>query len=414
MDNNFKQFVNSLKGNSTSTHLDLDSTWNIPNLLLNSNELLLIILTKTTMIPFIQDYTTISNDLGLTQEQSSSIQESNALLLVLHKMIQKYCVQQFALGSMMKSEMDNIILSAPEIEDIQSIDDMLDYIENFKKTQQTQNGGVNITGNFLTLLGKIILFTFLITPISKSEVISSEKTSNNQIQLVLNDINLIQPYNPQIVDISLEDFSESLQEKSFIKSRRSSSVNNIIVKYDDDIEKQKTLLLNKFLSVFSTPQSGMDVLKDIIDKFNSGLSEFSQGAEGICLELMDKANDKGVFGHFMDFDTIDKTNQKIEDIEIAVTKQNLEITQDTITASLATVATSVGTFALTGDYGEVLNQAAPYILSLGSSLIDSLTNTQNIAKRQQEFLAEKPVSSSELTPTQKIELENKIYHFSKV
>ena len=414
MDNNFKQFVNSLKGNSTSTHLDLDSTWNIPNLLLNSNELLLIILTKTTMIPFIQDYTTISNDLGLTPDQSSSIQESNALLLVLHKMIQKYCVQQFALGSMMKNEMDNIILSAPEIDDIQSIDDMLNYIENFKKTQQLQNGGVNITGNFLTLLGKIILFTFLITPISKSEVISSEKTSNNQIQLVLNDINLIQPYNPQIADISLEDFSESLQEKSFIKSRRSSSVNNIIVKYDDDIEKQKTLLLNKFLSVFSTPQSGIDVLKDIIDKFNSGLTEFSQGAEGICLELMDKANDKGVFGHFMDFDTIDKTNQKIEDIEIAVTKQNLEITQDTITASLATVATSVGTFALTGDYGEVLNQAAPYILSLGSSLIDSLTNTQNIAKRQQEFLAEKPVSSSELTPTQKIELENKIYHFSKV
>lgn len=415
MDNNFKQFVNSLKGNSTSTHLDLDATWNIPNLLLNSNELLLIILTKTTMIPFIQDYTTISNDLGLTQAQSSSIQETNALLLVLHKMIQKYCIQQFAIGSMMKSEMDNIILSAPEIEDIQSIDDMINYMENFKKTQQTQTGGMNITGKFLTLIGKLILFTFLITPISLSEVISSEKTSDNQIQLVLNGKNLIQPYNPQIVDISLEDFSQSLQEKTFIKSRRSSSVNNMIVKYDDDIEKHKTRLLNQFLSVFSAPQSGIDVLKDIIDKFNSGLSEFSQGAEGICLELMDKANDKGVFGHFMDFDTMDKTNQKIEDIEIAVNKYNSEITQQTITSSVATFATSVGTFALTGDYTEAMNQAAPYILSLGSSLIDSLTNTQNIEKEQKEFLSEKQISlSPELTPTQKIELENKIYHFSKV
>jgi hypothetical protein len=415
MDNNFKQFVNSLKGNSTSTHLDLDATWNIPNLLLNSNELLLIILTKTTMIPFIQDYTTISNDLGLTQAQSSSIQETNALLLVLHKMIQKYCIQQFAIGSMMKSEMDNIILSAPEIEDIQSIDDMINYMENFKKTQQTQTGGMNITGKFLTLIGKLILFTFLITPISLSEVISSEKTSDNQIQLVLNGKNLIQPYNPQIVDISLEDFSQSLQEKTFIKSRRSSSVNNMIVKYDDDIEKHKTRLLNQFLSVFSAPQSGIDVLKDIIDKFNSGLSDFSQGAEGICLELMDKANDKGVFGHFMDFDTMDKTNQKIEDIEIAVNKYNSEITQQTITSSVATFATSVGTFALTGDYTEAMNQAAPYILSLGSSLIDSLTNTQNIEKEQKEFLSEKQISlSPELTPTQKIELENKIYHFSKV
>ena len=415
MDNNFTQFVNSLKGNSTSTHLDLDATWNIPNLLLNSNELLLIILTKTTMIPFIQDYTNISNNLGLTQAQSSSIQETNALLLVLHKMIQKYCIQQFALGSMMKSEMDNIILSAPEIEDIQSIDDMINYMENFKNTPQTQTGGVNITGKFLTLIGKIILFTFLITPISVSEVISSEKTSDNQIQLVLNGKNLIQPYNPQIVDISLEDFSQSLQEKSFIKSRRSSSVNNMIVKYDDDIEKQKTRLLNQFLSVFSTPQSGIDVLKDIIDKFNSGLADFSQGAEGICLELMDKANDKGVFGHFMDFDTMDKTNQKIADIEIAVNKYNSEITQQTLTSSVATFATSVGTFALTGDYTEAMNQAAPYILSLGSSLIDSLTNTQNIEKEQKEFLSEKQISlSPELTPTQKIELENKIYHFSKV
>ena len=415
MDNNFKQFVNSLKGNSTSTHLDLDVTWNIPNLLLNSNELLLILLTKTTMIPFIQDYTTTANDLGLTNEQASSIQESNELVLVLHKMIQQYCIQQFALGSMMKSEMDNIILSAPEIEDIQSIDDMINYIQNFKKAQQTQTGGVNITSKFLNLIGKLILFIFLITPISKSEDISSEKTSGNQTQLVLNGNNLIQPYNPQIVDISLEDFSQSLQEKSFIKSRRSSSVNNIIVKYDKDIEKQKTQVLSQFLSVFSTPQAGIDVLGDIIDKFNSGLSDFSQGAEGICLELMDKANDKGIFGHFMDFDTMDKTNQKIEDIKINVARQNLEATQQTITSSLATVATSVGTFALTGDYGEALNQAAPYILSLGSSLIDSLTNTQNIATKQQEFLAEKPVSTStELSPAQKIELENKIYHFSKV
>jgi hypothetical protein len=52
---------------------------------------------------------------------------------------------------------------------------------------------------------------------------------------------------------------------------------------------------------------------------------------------------------------------------------------------------------------------------LGSSLIDSLTNTQNIEKEQKEFLSEKQISlSPELTSSQKIELENKIYHFSKV
>ena len=157
MDNNFKQFVNSLKGNSTSTHLDLDVTWNIPNLLLNSNELLLILLTKTTMIPFIQDYTTTANDLGLTNEQASSIQESNELVLVLHKMIQQYCIQQFAFGSMMKSQMDNIIMSSPEIQDVQSVDDLLNYIQNFKSIQ-SQNGGFDLPKQTLTFMANMILF----------------------------------------------------------------------------------------------------------------------------------------------------------------------------------------------------------------------------------------------------------------
>lgn len=187
MDNNFKKFVDSLKGNSTSTHLDLDATWDIPNLLLNSNELLLIVLTKTTMIPFIEDYTKINNDLDLTEEQASSIQESNEMLLTLHNLIQKYCIQQFVLGSIMKREMDNIILSCPEIEDVQSIDDLMNYIANFKEIQ-SQNGGLNITTSFLTLIGKLILFTFLITSLTKSEsdFITFKKISDNKNQLVLN------------------------------------------------------------------------------------------------------------------------------------------------------------------------------------------------------------------------------------
>ena len=131
----FKKFVESLKGNnSESVHLEsLDVTWNTPNLLLNSNELLLIILTKTSMIPFIPDYTTTANDLSLTPEQASSIQDSNELVLVLHKMIQQYCIQQFCIGSIIKSEMDKLIFSAPEIKDVQSIDDLLAYMNNFKQ-----------------------------------------------------------------------------------------------------------------------------------------------------------------------------------------------------------------------------------------------------------------------------------------
>ena len=51
MNNNiFSNFVKGLTGNSNTAHLDLDVTWDIPNLLLNSNELLLIMLTKLSII----------------------------------------------------------------------------------------------------------------------------------------------------------------------------------------------------------------------------------------------------------------------------------------------------------------------------------------------------------------------------
>jgi hypothetical protein len=213
------------------------------------------------------------------------------------------------------------------------------------------------------------------------------------------------------VDVSLEDFSQSLQEKSFIKTKRPTSVNNIIVKHDKEIEKQKMIVVNQFLSFFSTPTSGIEFLNNIIDKFNSDLIVFSQGAEGVCLELMDKANDNGVFNNFMDFNTQAETEQKIEDAKMAVKKQNSEEKEQIINNAIAPFAAFVSTAVTTGDITEALTHAVPYIASLGSSLYDSLTNTKNIEEQKKEIVSK---SQHVLSPSQKIELENKIYHFSKV
>ena len=319
----FKKFVESLKGNnSESVHLEsLDVTWNTPNLLLNSNELLLIILTKTSMIPFIPDYTTTANDLSLTPEQASSIQESNELVLVLHKMIQQYCIQQFCIGSIIKSEMDKLIFSAPEIKDVQSIDDLLAYMNNFKQEKDTQPqiqiGGFG-PGDFLKILGTLLFLTFLITP-SKTESISLGTTSNNQTnQLVLINGNVVNPYNPQMINMSLEDFSQQLEDTVSVQSKKPVSVNNIVVKYDDEVEKNKIQILQKFLAFFPEPKSGVAFLNDIIDNFNSELLRFSRDVETGCTELMGKANEKGVFGHYMDFDNSEITKQKISEVELAV------------------------------------------------------------------------------------------------
>jgi hypothetical protein len=413
----FKKFVDNLKGNSESTHLEsLDVTWNIPNLILNSNELLLIVLAKTAMIPFIPDYTTTANDLGLTNEQASSIQESNELVLVLHKMIQQYCIQQFSIGSMMKKKMDNIILAAPEIKDVQSIDDLLNYMNDFKKAQtaQIQEGGLLGPGDILKIIGTLILFTFVSTT-AKSDGISLGNPQGNQTnQLVLiNGDNIIQPYNQQMVNMSLEDFSQALQERETIKAKHPIDVNKIIVKYDKTVEKKKTQILGQFLGLFSSPQSGIELLDGIINDFNSELLHFSQDVETTCVELMDKANEKGVFGHYMDIDTMAETEQKLADIERDVKKHNSELNQDVAGAAAAAVV-SVGTAVVTGD---VITMAA-YVVSLGNTVFESFASTKNIAQQQQILISKNTSltaqSDKPMTPSEKQLLEDNIYQFSKV
>ena len=414
----FKKFVESLKGNnSESVHLEsLDVTWNTPNLLLNSNELLLIILTKTSMIPFIPDYTTTANDLSLTPEQASSIQESNELVLVLHKMIQQYCIQQFCIGSIIKSEMDKLIFSAPEIKDVQSIDDLLAYMNNFKQEKDTQPqiqiGGFG-PGDFLKILGTLLFLTFLITP-SKTESISLGTTSNNQTnQLVLINGNVVNPYNPQMINMSLEDFSQQLEDTVSVQSKKPVSVNNIVVKYDDEVEKNKIQILQKFLAFFPEPKSGVAFLNDIIDNFNSELLRFSQDVETGCTELMDKANKKGVFGHYMDFDNSEITKQKISEVELAVKNYNSALTNDVVETATAAAA-GVVTAVASGDYITL----GAYVADLGASVWSSLASAKNILEQQNKTLSESTTlvaqSDKQMTMREKKLLEDNIYQFSKV
>jgi hypothetical protein len=415
MDNNFKQFVNNLKKTNQSTHLEsLDITWNTPNILLNSNELLFIILTKTSMIPFIPDYTTTAEQFGLTNEQALSVQESNELVLVLHKMIQQYCIQQFCIGSIMKTEIDKLIFAAPEIKDVQSIDDLLAYMNNFKKEQgsqpQIQTGGG--PGSFLKLMGTLILLTFLIT-ISKSDGISLGNQNNQTQQLVLINGDVINPYNQQMINMSLEDLSQQLQDKLSVQSKKPVSVNNIVVKYDDEVEKNKIKILQNFLAFFPEPKSGVEFLNDIIDNFNSGLLRFSRDVETGCAELMDKANEKGIFGHYIDFDNSETTKQKISEVEIAVKNYNSALSQDIVESATAAAA-GVVTAVATGDFTTI----GAYVADLGIGVWTSLTNTKNILEQQNKTLSENKSlmaqSDGQLTPSQKKLLEDNIYQFSKV
>jgi hypothetical protein len=411
MDNNFSNFVNNLKGNNKGIHLDLDITWDIPNLLLNSNELLLLILTKTSMIPFADNYISIAEELGLTNEQALSLQESNEMILMLHTMIQQYCIKQFSIGSMMKAQMDNIILSAPEIKDVQSINDLMVYMQNYQAISSLQSGGETTRYLILSYIAYMILYILIFSPLTMTEEYIPEINKSNKLQLVINGNNVIQPYNEKILKLSMDELYQVALQSQPVKSRIPIKTNRIIEKYDIELKNQQTKLITQFMSLFQSQQEGIEFLREIINKFNSGLTDFSIGAEKVCFELMNRANDKGIFKSFMGFDDLDETKQKIDEIERNVTNYNSQLTERTMNVTMATVATTAISLVATGDISFAINEALPYILELGSSLYDSLSNTKKVVKETQLAIQ---TNTTRLSTQEKMELENKIYQLSKL
>ena len=59
----FKSFVKSLKNSTSSRFPDIDLTGNIPNSLGFNNLMLFFIMTKTSAITFVEDYTKIGSEI---------------------------------------------------------------------------------------------------------------------------------------------------------------------------------------------------------------------------------------------------------------------------------------------------------------------------------------------------------------
>jgi len=407
--------LNKLKESGIATHLEpINPLWNVPNQLVNSIETLLIILTKTSSIPVIPDYSEseVYTGLGITSDQAKLIQESNQMLLQLQIFIEKYCVQQWILETYIKKTMDEIVSQIPETD----MSNLVDFINGKDKLEPLQKGGTIPMNVLITRVLKFIFLLLVILPSGLGEI-SDEKSS---LKLISSD----KTYAKGIISFSQEQFLSDLFQKPETKSG-DVNVNNMVVQYDAKLKDQASGLIGSIVTFVKGSEDGQMVLQKIIQSFNTEARNFSRSVERSCFDLMIMAKDKDVFNNLRDMDSLKETRDKIQNITDAVEAQNANIKSGMFNKTVGALLTGV-TSPLTGDYAT----PAAYIADLGGDLWEYITSTKTGIKETKSIVAEKPASSqvavlsetenpassqvAVLSEIEKKQLEAKLFTFSKL
>lgn len=390
-DSELKNLVSSLKGDSDAMHLDLDITMGLQQFLLEKNQLLIGVLAKVMMIPFIEDYTNsnIMGALGLTNSQASSIQEVNVDLLNIHKMTQSYIIQTYTIFSMLKEDMDKLVLeNVPEFQDVQTMDDLFEYIANYNEVRKEQSGGVNFRMLLLTILAKLIIFSIVAgnTDVNRQNIVPATTPVS---ELSLTKFNL-----PGIES----QFSDAIAkiENSEYKMSRSANVSTLLSEYDS--------VMSTFYSFFDNRENGRTYFERIVDEFNEKASGFTQECTLKCTKLVEDSAKLGVYSNYIgDIDSVSRTEDKLTKLDERVKKE----TQEMINAGVAGVGATIAT-AATGDLVTAATYAYTALTSFGKS-----GSSEELAK-QRDVVLRQADQSKPPAPSEKIEREDALQQFSSL
>jgi ATP-dependent protease HslVU (ClpYQ) peptidase subunit len=341
-------------------------------------------------------------------------------------------MQESVLGSLVKSKIDEIISSFPEIKDVKSIDDFTAYIENFKEAQIAggQKGGGQLTS--------IIIFLFLLMVLSTPSS-ASWLSSKTQKEEPIKDVAVIQGkpgeivvknpgsgllnYNTNMIAdktgmavIDVNKFELTISELPTDKSRDydlSTAVRVWSPKETNKIKKLFTKIM-VFLGMDKAgPENGSDVLDRVIKNFNDKSEEFSDGAEKQCLELMKKTYDNDAFRDFQDYSNaseiinqINEFEKKLQDSNNNLEKSAVEVLSDTATgAAIGSVVPVVGTG---------IGAGIGFLSSTAVNVYKYVKNTKETANKITAFKSTALDPYSKLTVEQRRNLEEQAYAFSKV
>jgi hypothetical protein len=404
MSESLEDILNKLKETGNAIQLDnIDPLWDIPNQFVNSIEMLLIILTKTSSIPFIPDFTEepIYTGLGINLEQAKLIQESNNTLLQLHTSTIKYCVQQYTIASYIKNMMDTIILQIPETDMSGLIDFITNYKLNSNMDTNSQNGGQPVTNKLIPMLFMIMCLIQIVLP---SEIVSTSlQLPSTSLQLISSE-NLEQ-FQKGIISFSENTFVSDLFQKSEITSGPI-NMNTVVQKYDQQIKDETSGFIGSALSFFNTPEDGQTVLQNTVQDFNTKSRNFSEGVENSCIDLMEMAKDQGVFAKWQSLDSLKETTDKLEAIGLSVMEQNNNLQADIVGNAVGAIA-SAAVVPITGDTATPL----AFLANTVNGIWGSIKSTQTSIKETKEALQQQP---NQLSETEQMALEENMFTFSNL
>jgi hypothetical protein len=396
--------LDKLKSTGEAIPIDnVDITWNFNNLLLMSNEKLAILLAKTSLLPIISDFTneSVRSAINITSEQSDNVQNLNNQLIFIQGIIQKYCIQQYIIGSLLKKFMDEIVESLPEI----NMENLLEFIKNYDefKNASILKGGDPFR-DMARFIKTVIFLFFLLCLVSPTSL--QEETI---------ELSLVDPSNKQyslgILHVTTEEFTRSLMDIDPDKSPEI-KLNSIITKYDDKINRELQTVIGKLKSIISTPEFGNLRLENFLGEFNEELRVFSRQVEKICISLMNDAKDKKIFENYAHIDTIDETKEKLQHIDTEIEK-SVEGNKKGLIGSVSGIILS----AVRSDPIE----AATYLSTTVDYLYDYISdnsklteNKKTILQEQQSLVESVKPSVTKITKTQRIEFENKLFVFSQL
>lgn len=386
--NDFKELIKKLTTGIPATFLkDLDMTWNMPNLQLNSNNMLVVSLAKTTTLPIMPNVDDVFSALGASP--IPEINDINRQFNLLHVLVQKYCVQQFTLGSLTHQIMDNMIDGFDEITDNDAIDTFMNYVQNVVPIQK---GGSSAP---ITILNCIFVMILLLSTVSTESLVD------------LSILNVNQENSVSVGALQLDDdaFKKAVVDRNFSRSTPV-NIGLALNVYDRQIEKQKETILGKLMSLISNIPGANDKLTEYISDFNERSRVFSSDCEKQCVDLMIKSYENKLFENLRQVDDIAETEEKIRDLNDIQQRISSSAPREIFNAAMAAASSSVAS-VLTQDYGT----PAALWLNLPYTVYDKLATVSSVEKEKVDTL--QSAKKLSLTAEEKSMYNNKLFSFSK-
>lgn len=377
--NDLTNIVKKMLEGAPATFLDVDMTWNLPNELIISNQMLILMMSKICSIPILPNTDVIYNSLNVTPD--SAIQDLNAQFNTLQLLSQKYCVQQFTLGTITHQLFDDMIDNSIEISNGE-INNFMNIIGTPKF--ETQTGGSN---SVLTIVNFLFILLLLVSTNTADIVVFDKETADKtQITQYLN-LNII--------------------EKDFAKSKPV-NMELALKAYDDSKKAQRESLLGLITSLVKKIPTFSEKIQEYISKFNKRSINISDSFEKACTTLMIKSYENHVFKNWNDVDDIYETKRKLKELNEIVHVANEEMMEG-VAGKMTNILTTATTSLMSGDFVA----PASLLVDYGIDLWDKLKIIKATDKQIEDVLKEEKNGSTALTGQEKMRVHEGLFEEAK-